>query len=158
MAQLNTTGTEALVAEMTRLGQQAGPTAEKMLMAGAEIVRDAWRASAEANDHRITGALIDSITYSREVKRIGDARSVEIYPQGNDKSRRRVRNATKAYVTNFGVETSANAESRRRRHGRRAKVKNGLRGTHWVEKADEASQTPVLAEWEKIWNEYLKGR
>lgn len=135
MARFETRGFDELLAEMKRLGELSGEVADRMLLAGAEEVKEAWKTSAKKHGHRDTGDMIDSIDYPRKPKDAGGVRSVDIYPQGKD--RKGVRNAEKAFVLNYGTKKNP--------------------GSHWVDDADAASGEPVMAAMTAIWDEHLKG-
>jgi len=135
MARFETDGLDDVLEEMERMGETIGETADKMLMAGAEEVKKAWKASAERNVHRDTGDMIASINYPRKPKTANGIRSIDIYPQGKDK--KGVRNATKAFVLNYGTS----------KH----------KGSHFVDQADDKAAEPVQTVYRKIWDEHLKG-
>ena len=135
MARLEMDGFDELLAEMKRMGELSGEVADKMLMAGAEEVKKAWRQSAKRVPHRVSGDLIESIDYARKPKTAGDIRTIDIYPQGKD--RKGVRNAEKAFILNYGTKTRT--------------------ASHWVDDADKASGEPVMQAITAIWDEHLKG-
>ena len=135
MARFEMDGFDELLADMKRMGELSGETADKMLMAGAEEVKKAWRQSAKRVPHRVSGDLIESIDYARKPKTAGDIRTIDIYPQGKD--RKGVRNAEKAFVLNYGTKTRT--------------------ASHWVDDADKASGEPVMQAITAIWDEHLKG-
>lgn len=129
MARFDTSGLDDLFAEMAREGELVGETADEMLIAGADIVRDAWRYSALSHGHIDTGDMFDSITYSKEPKTVKDIRNIDIYPQGTDS--KGVRNAEKAFITNYGTSKKP--------------------GSHWVDDADKMSAEPIKQKFEEIW-------
>ena len=106
MARFDTSGLDDVIREMEQLGELYGETADEMLMAGAEEVKKAWKESAERHKHRDTGDMIKSIGYSRQPKRVGDIRSIDIYPQGTDQ---------KAFATRKRRLYSTTARGRARR-------------------------------------------
>ena len=135
MARFEMEGFDELLAEMKRMGELSGETADKMLMAGAEEVKKAWKDSAVRSGHRDTGDMIDSIDFSRKPKTAGDIRTIEIFPQGKDS--KGVRNAEKAFVLNYGKKNKA--------------------PSHWVDDADRASGEPVMQVMTEIWEKHLEG-
>lgn len=135
MARFETKGFDDLLAEMKRLGELSGDVADRMLLAGAEQVKEAWKVSAERHRHRDSGDMINSIGFPRKPKDAGGIRSLDIYPQGKD--HKGVRNAEKAFVLHYG--TSRNP------------------GSHWVDDADAASGEPVMAAMTAIWDKHLEG-
>lgn len=136
MARFDTSGIDDILADMKRMGELAGPVADKMLMAGAEEVKESWRAAAKAHGHKDTGAMIESIGYPRAPKTAGDVRAIDIYPQGKDK--KGVRNAEKAFILHYGSSR--------------------IPASHWVDTADEMAGPRVQDAYEKIWDEHLKGQ
>lgn len=131
MAKLNTSGLDSVMAEMTRIGEECGPTAEKMIMAGAALVKDAWKETADKHGHRRTGDMIDSIGYARKPKRVGDTLSIDVYPQGKD--RKGTRNAEKAFVLHYGTSK--------------------IKGSGWVDEAEEKGEETAIPEMIRIWND-----
>lgn len=129
MARFDTSGLDGVLDEMARLGQESGEAADEMLRAGAEMVREAWKRSAQEHGHRDTGDMIDSINYSHTVKKAGDVRMIDIYPMGKD--RKGIRNAEKAFVLHYGT-------SKRE-------------GSHWVDDADRYSEETAIPAMIRIW-------
>jgi len=135
MARFEMEGFDELLADMKRQGELVGEVADRMLMAGAEEVKKAWRQSAERVPHRVSGDLINSIDYARKPKTAGDIRTIDIYPQGKD--RKGVRNAEKAFILNYGTKTRT--------------------ASHCVDDADRASGEPVMQAMTEIWEKHLEG-
>ena len=136
MARFDTSGLDDVLADMKRLGELEGETADKMLMAGAEQVKKAWKSSAEKHRHRDTGDMIESIGYPRKPKTVYGVRAIDIYPQGKD--RKGVRNAEKAFILHYGTKKKP--------------------GSHWVDDADEMAAPLVTQAMTEIWDEHLKGK
>lgn len=136
MARFDMSGIDDMVREMRRLGEESGKAAEAVLMAGAEGVKKAWRMAAEEHNLRDTGDMIESIGFAREPKKIGDALSVDIYPQGVD--RKGVRNAEKAFILHYGT-TNQNRPA-----------------THWVDDADRYSEDIAIPAMLDAWAQYLE--
>ncbi len=134
MARFEVDGLDDLFAEMNRMGELYGATTDEMLVVGGETVKEEWKKSAERHKHRVTGDMIESITYSRQPKKVQDIKSVDIYPQG--KGSNGVRNAEKAFIANYGT-TSQQA-------------------SNWVDEADQASEEKVYSKFEEIWNKRLE--
>lgn len=156
MARFDTQGLDELLADMKKQGELVGEVADKMLMAGAEEVKNAWRASAERNQLRDSGDMIESIGFPRKPKTAGDVRTIDIYPQGRD--RKGVRNAEKAFILNYGTAGSNSLNAQRKRKKQDKRKGPGIPATHWVDDADKASGEPVMAAMERIWDEHLKGQ
>lgn len=129
-------GLNAVIDEMRRLEEDTGPTAERMIMAGAEEVKKAWRRSAEEHNHRDTGDMIESIGYPRKPESIGGALSIDIYPQGTD--HKGVRNAQKAFILHYGTSKRP--------------------GSRWVDDADRYSEETAVPEMKRIWDEYIQSK
>lgn len=136
MAKLDTTGLDAVVDELRRLGEGAGDVCERMIDAGAEEVRKAWRNVAEARGHRDTGAMIESIDTAAPDKRNPNALYREIYPQGKDS--KGVRNAEKAYILHYGT--------------------THIRADYWVDEAEAQAEGPAMAAMLAIWDDFLAKR
>ena len=151
MARFEVEGLDVLLDEMKRYDQLSGPTADKMLLAGAEEVKQAWKGEAERRLFKDTKAMIDSIGFPRAVKRASDILSIDIYPQGKDA--RGVRNAEKAFILHWG--TSSNSTSKRKRKKKFSGP--GIPRTRWVDDADRASGPRVMEAYTHIWDAFLKG-
>jgi HK97 gp10 family phage protein len=129
MARFRTEGLDELIDRMTEMELTTGELADEMLFAGAEEVKKAWKKSAEQHRHRDTGDMINAINYSRQVRKIGDIKEVDIYPQGKDK--KGVRNAEKAFILHYGTSR--------------------IPASHWVDDADEMAGPMVE---ERLWTMY----
>ena len=132
MAKVNYEGLDELLAEMKRLGELAGPTADRMIAVGAEELKKSWIASAEKHKHEDTRDMILSIGARPGDK---DIRSVDVYPLGKD--RFGTRNAEKAFILHYG--------------------KSGIDASRWVDEAEDNAQEPIQKAFERIWDEHLKG-
>lgn len=131
MARFDTSGLDSVLAKLQQMGELTGTVAQEMLTAGAEIVKNEWRESAERHGHRDTGNMIDSIGYPKRVQNANDVLYVDIYPQGKDA--KGVRNAEKAFILNYGTSKKP--------------------ASHWIDDADGRSGPLVAAEFERIFNE-----
>lgn len=136
LARFDMSGLNSVIDEMRRLEEDTGPTAERMIMAGAEEVKKAWRRSAEEHNHRDTGDMIESIGYPRKPENIGGALSIDIYPQGTD--HKGVRNAEKAFILHYGTSKRP--------------------GSRWVDDADRYSEDTAVPEMKRIWDEYVQSK
>lgn len=134
MARFDFTGLDEVLASMKRHGELAGPVADKMIAAGAEIVKESWQESARRHGHIDTHDMVNSIGY-KPTRRSGDVRSVDIFPQGKD--RKGVRNAEKAFILHYGSSS--------------------IKGSHWVDDAEDIAEERVVQTFERIWDEHLKG-
>ena len=136
MARFDADGLDGVIRQMAELGELSGPVADRMLLAGAEQVRLAWQQSAEAHGHRDTSDMIRSIGYARAPRDIEGVRAIDIYPQGKD--HKGVRNAEKAFVLHYGTSR--------------------MRGSRWIDDADAYAGPLVQAEFERIWDDFLRTR
>ena len=151
MARFDVAGLDNLLAEMEYYDRLSGPTADKMLLAGAEEVKQAWKGEAERRRFRDIPAMINSIGFPRAVKKASDIASIDIYPQGKDK--KGTRNAEKAFILHWGTTSSA-AQKRRKK---KKFSGPGIPRTLWVDDADRASGPRVLDAYTRIWDAFLKG-
>lgn len=133
MAQFDTSGFDEVITEMIRMGEDVGPVADEMLMAGAAEVKEAWRNTAERHQYHDTGDMINSIGYPKKPKEMNDIRVIDIYPQGKD--RKGVRNAEKAYLLHYGTKS--------------------IPGSGWVDEANDEAGPQVAAVMTEIWEEHL---
>ena len=127
---IDTSGIDDIAAELLREQGKANDAVRAMLAAGAEIVKRAWRESAERHDHRDTGAMIDSIEADKAIRSNSTGGFVEIYPRGKDGHG--VRNAEKAFILNYGTSR--------------------IPASHWVEEADADAEEPALEAMREAWN------
>lgn len=151
MARFEVEGLDFIIADMKRHGELAGETAQEMLMAGAEEVKQAWKDEAERRQFKDTKAMIDSIGFPRAAKRASDILSIDIYPRGKDK--KGTRNAEKAFILHWGTTSSA-AQKRRKK---KKFSGPGIPRTLWVDDADKAAGPRVMEAYTRIWDEFLKG-
>lgn len=136
MARFDMSGLDPIIDEMREMGEESGAVAQEMIMAGAEAVKQAWRRSAEEHGHRDTGEMIAAIGYPRGPQTIGDALTIDIYPQGKD--RKGVRNAEKAFILHYGTSK--------------------LPASYWVDTADAYSEQTAVPAMEEIWDKFIRGR
>ena len=134
MARFRTEGLDDIIDDMTAMGQSTGELADEMLFAGAEEIKKAWKAAIRKHKHIDTGAMLDSVDYSRKVKQIGDIKSVDIFPQGKDK--KGTKNAQKAAILHYGTSKRP--------------------GTHFVDDADDIAAPMVENRLRNIFDNWLK--
>lgn len=161
MPKLSVEGIAELARDMEQEPLRAALLTHKMLLAGAEIVRKGWKQAAEENKFKRTGELIAAINYNKSVKKLGDLRYVEIYPQG--KNRQGTKYAAIAYILHFGTEGSkalSNSYSARAAARARARLREkkyagrpGIPATLWVNRAEELSASAAVDEMRRIWTE-----
>lgn len=148
MARFKMTGLDATIRQMTELGELSDKVADKMLAAGAEEVKKAWKKAAQKHDLRLTGQMLDSIGYPRKPKDVNGIKTMDIYPQGNStytesdgkriERAKPIRNAEVAFVQHYGTSS--------------------IPATHWVDTADELAEEPVARVMNEIWDEELRKR
>ena len=134
MARFDTSGFDDIVKQIVDLGEAADDAADKMLLAGATVVKEAWQEAAEHYGHKDTGDMINSIGFPKKTKKADGVRSIEIYPQGKD--RKGVRNAEKAFVLNFGTSS--------------------IKGTRFVDRAETKSAEEVERVMRETWEKELR--
>ena len=135
---VSTDGIDSIADEMAWLGEAAGETADEMLLAGAEEVKRAWQETAEAHGYHDSGDMIESIKADKAPKSDADGvRKIDVYPRGQDHKKKPVRNAEKAYLLHYGTSR--------------------IRGSHWIEEAEQKALPTVQQVFEDIWDRHLKG-
>ena len=82
-----------------RLGRMGKPMIRRIVEAGAAAADRVMRENIEERHHVRTGDMLESVGMN-EYREILGGGSVDVYPQGDD--RHGARNATKAYVINYG--------------------------------------------------------
>ena len=134
MADLAFSGLDEVYRDLMRLGDQAGPIAEKMLRAGAAEVVKGWQlAIDEAGDDGLvdSGDMRRSVAPSRNIKGSAGEKYIEIYPQGSD--RRGRRNAEKAFIQHYGSSR--------------------VKATRFVDKAEEYGEENAVPVMQAVWDE-----
>ena len=132
MAKLTIHGLDDVIADMKRLRELEGETADKMLTEGAKIVEEEWKSAIKKADLVDTGAMLKSVKATKP-KTSKDVRTIEVFPQGKDK--KSVRNAEKAFVNHYGTSS--------------------IKATRFVDEANEKAEPRVLEAYERIWNEHI---
>lgn len=134
MAVLNVVGIESVIKDLQRMGDNAGDTGEKMLRAGAEVVRWEWQHAIKEKDHiGETGDMILSVKPDRRIKEYGGVMQITVYPRGKDSTG--TRNAEKAFIAHYG-----------RIH---------QDGTGFVDLANERAQAPAWSAMEAVWDQFI---
>lgn len=96
MATLKVSGFEHQEMKLNKLG---APMIKQIVMAGAGAAEKRMIEDTKARRHVRNGDMLESIG-TNEYREFLHGGSVDVYPQGEDS--RGVRNATKAYVINYG--------------------------------------------------------
>lgn len=151
MARFETEGLDEIVESMKKQGELAGKVADKMLLAAAEDVKQAWRAEAERRQFRDTGDMISSIDFKGSPKTVADVKMIDIYPQGKSG---KTTNVAKAFILHWGT-TGARAQKKQRKTKKFSGP--GIPRTLWVDEADKESELRVMETYTRIWDEFLKG-
>lgn len=137
MAKMSSSGLNDVFKSMYDMGEMMGEVADRMLIAGAEEVKKAWRNVALDLNYKDTGRLIESIDYAfGKTGKATDVKAVAIYPQG--KNHKNVRNAEVAYILHYGTSKRP--------------------GSHWVDKAEAIAEPEVERVVTEIWEEELRKR
>lgn len=96
MARMSVNGFELIEGQLNRMGR---PMIRQIVEAGAKAAERRMAENTEKHRHVRTGDMMAAIGDNGIREYMGGA-STEVYPQGDD--RNGVRNATKAYVINYG--------------------------------------------------------
>lgn len=96
MATVKVNGVELLERQLNRMGR---PMIRQIVEAGAKAAEKRMAENVRLRRHVRTGDMLESIGENEYREFLGGG-SVDVYPQGDD--RKGVRNATKAYVINYG--------------------------------------------------------
>jgi hypothetical protein len=144
MAKMIIDGNEFVVEKMARMSRTA---IQQITMAGAHAAEERMKANTEARRHVRNGDMVGSIGNNGYREFYGGG-ATDVYPLGEDQ--KGVRNATKAYVINYGK-------------GRRPETKRKKRnrtGDHFItgdEKNTEAAVRQAMqAESDRLSEEYDK--
>lgn len=136
MARMELDGLDGIVREMEKLQTGAGPVAEKMLRAGAEVMAEYRRREAEKRGLRDTGAMIKNIKPDRKIKTVNGVMLLTVYSRGTDKNpHTKRRNAEKEFVSHYGYKNEP--------------------ATHWIESAEKDGEGPAQKEMVKIWDGFI---
>jgi len=96
MATMRVSGIELQEQKLNRMGR---PMIRKIVEAGAAAAEKRMAEDTRARQHIRNGDMLESIG-TNEYREFFNGGSMDVYPQGDD--RKGVRNATKAYVINYG--------------------------------------------------------
>lgn len=134
MARFDVSGLDEAIRWMEQMGEETGELADRMLLAGAEKVREAWREAVTLHKHKVTNEMFESIGYARKPKTIDGVKTIDIYPQGKDS--KGVRNAEKAFILHYGARSNP--------------------GSRWIDDADARSEETVVPEMLKIFDQQMR--
>lgn len=125
-----------------KLGDQLRPMIRRIVMTGADTAEERMREAIRARQHIRTGDMLESVGDAGYVEFFRGG-SAEVYPQGED--RRGVRNATKAYVINYGRGRKRNGG----RMGDRFITRDEKKTEAAVSQAMQAESDRIIEELEK---------
>lgn len=134
MAKMEVTGMNAVLQDMKRMGELAGPVADQMLLAGAAVMKRSWKQSIQKHNFIKTHSMIDHVDFPKKPKTVQDVRTIDVYPQGKDKNG--TRNAEKAFILHYG--------------------RNNMDASHFVAEAETNAKDESDAAMEKIWNHFIE--
>ena len=138
MATMRVDGFELQEKRLNSLGRDA---IRKIVEAGAGAAARVMAEETRARQHVRTGDMLDAIGMNEYREYLGGG-STEVYPQGSD--RKGVRNATKAYVINYGRGGTRG----RSRMGDKFITGNERKTEDAVERAMQAESDRLIAETE----------
>lgn len=140
MAKLKTAGTDELIAQLESIGEGFVEASTAVLQAEAKVYVQAWQDAISGGSHVRTGSMMETVEQTG-VRSSGEGNVfTTIYPQGTDG--KGVRNALKAYVTNYG--------RRNERHPHSA--------DRFVEKAEKQADGPALSAGEAAFDAWLSSK
>ena len=134
MARLDMSGMDEVLKQMKDMQMLTGKVADEMLMAGAEVMKEAWKDTITRFELINNDDMRKSVGYPRQPKSINDVRTIDVYPQGKD--RNGVRNAEKAFVLHYGRST--------------------MDPTEFVDVAEQQGKAEADAVMEKIWDNFIE--
>lgn len=130
MAKFNVVGLDDIQDAMLRREAATVEAVPEMLKAGGAVMQKAQKdeISATFKSKRSTGDMASSIVVSK-IKEIDGGKRVEVYPDGKD--RHGVRNATKAFVLQYG--------------------RKNMPARPWFTAANTKAADEVTAEMRRVW-------
>lgn len=140
---------DRLIADMQEEADMTSPRVGRVLLAGAEVFRTAYKQAAKENNFRRTGSLIRSVDYNHSVDRAAKLLKVEIYPQGTNLKGQRY--AEIAYILHWG--TTSTAAQKRRNANKKYRDTPGIPRTLWVDRAEAIANETVVEAMRRAWEE-----
>lgn len=142
MARFECKGIDDVIEELEHIGRDIGDLTDEMLLEGAEIVAQEWKASIERHNVSPKSQMKKSVYHASKTEKHGDVTSIDIYPKGRRRDKNgkllKTRNAEVAFIRNFGA-----------RGGK-------IPATHFIDEAVEISEEKTIAAFQKKMNEYVK--
>lgn len=149
MATIRSDGIEKSIARMDRMARR--DMVRKIVMAGAAAAEKRMAEETRARGHVRTGDMLESIGTNEYREILGGGR-VDVYPLGED--RNGTRNATKAYVINYGKGLQPYA--RKPKRSRRKNLTGDKFITGQEKQTEEAVRAAMQAEHDRLMDEIDK--
>ena len=145
MATCRVSGIDLVEQQLNRMGR---PMIRQIVEAGAKAAEKVMADATEEKGHIRTGEMMRSIG-TNEYREFLNGGSVDVYPQGDDS--KGARNATKAYVINYGKGKRPNTKwpkkhPRRNRTGDKFITGNESKTEAAVTEAMQAESDRLIAE------------
>ena len=140
MATVKVNGFEMIERQLNRMGR---PMIRQIVEAGAKAAEQLMAENTEKARHVRTGDMLGSIGENEYREFLGGG-SVEVYPQGDD--RKGVRNATKAYVINYGKGRKITKRKKPNKTGDKFITGNESKAEEIVVQAMQAESDRLIAE------------
>ena len=140
MATLRVNGFKLIDQQFNRMGR---PMIRRIVEAGAKAAEKRMAENTEKRKHVRTGDMVESIGENEYREFLGGG-SVDVYPQGDD--RKGVRNATKAYVINYGKGRRITKRKRANRTGDKFITGDESQAEKLVQEAMQAESDRLIAE------------
>jgi len=151
MPRIDVEGLDELIADTERFPAQADKKIDAMLLAGAEEVKKGWQQAASENDYKDTGEMIAAIGYTQKPKKLGELKYIEIYPLGSRSRQPKKRHAEVAYVLHWGTTGRTGWRAKLRLSRKKNPNTPGIPGSHWVDRAEEISESPRVKAMVDVW-------
>ena len=133
MAKFLISGTEQMMRDFRKLGQMGESAAVAIVQAAADEVVGQWKDTAERMGHVDTGSMVRGIKATAAAAD-GSGVASEVYPRGKD--RRGTRNATKAFILNYGSSR--------------------IPPSHWVEVANRDAEPVATGLMASMWASFVE--
>lgn len=145
MARLEIDGIDAFIQDMKREAATVDKRATKVLRAGADVVKKAWKDEIQRRGFVKTGSMEKNV----KIKVGGSNNKGPAYAlvYTNEKDKRGVRNGLKAAVLNYGTKPRAYKSSRRDKKF----PGPGIPATRWVDTAERTAEAQTLAAMKTAW-------
>lgn len=133
MARFRIDGADQMIKDFRKYGANGEAAAIAIVQAAADEVVGQWQDTATRFGHVDTGAMIRGIKATNAAAD-GNGIASEVYPRGKDK--RGTRNATKAFILNYGSSK--------------------IPPSHWVEVANGEAEPVVTGLMESMWSSFVE--